>query len=184
MVQFTWGGHIGSKSQIWLWNKNPFVCLLVRKTPQQLEIIIPHHLSFIIHPSSFFNHPSSFFINPSFISQLLSFSACFYTFGFWSHTVICLFGLRFMKWGATMILSKFASIFRKIIFIVRNATRSQSPYFSPIYWQHIMRRNGCFLSFSSHQDHLVCCSNLFICFLQTLPFASVIKIISFQRNIS
>ena len=75
MVQFTWGGHIGSKSQIWLWNKNPFVCLLVRKTPQQLEIIIPHHLSFIIHPSSFFNHPSSFFINPSFILQLFNFLA-------------------------------------------------------------------------------------------------------------
>ena len=54
-----------------VWYKN----LLVRKTPQQLEIIIPHHLSFIIHPSSFFNHPSSFFINPSFILQLFNFLA-------------------------------------------------------------------------------------------------------------
>ena len=42
----------------------PSVC----KTPQQLEIINLHHSTI---------HPSSFFIHPSFISQLLSFSACF-----------------------------------------------------------------------------------------------------------
>ena len=56
-------------------------CLFVRpsvcKTPQQFEIIIPHHSTFILHHSSFIlHHPSSFFIHPSFISRLLSFSAC------------------------------------------------------------------------------------------------------------
>ena len=45
------------------------VCLFVIKTPQQLQIIILHHSSFILQPSSFFIHPS-------FISWLLSFSAC------------------------------------------------------------------------------------------------------------
>ena len=43
---------------------SPLVCLSVIKTPQQLEIIIYHHSSFILH-------------HPSFISRLLSFSACF-----------------------------------------------------------------------------------------------------------
>ena len=39
------------------------VCLSVCKTPEQPEIIILHHTSFIIHHSSFIlHHPSSFFI--------------------------------------------------------------------------------------------------------------------------
>ena len=42
------------------------VCLSVSNTPQQLELIILHHSSFIIHPS--------------FISRLLSFSSCFIYF--------------------------------------------------------------------------------------------------------
>ena len=43
------------------------------KTPQQLEIIILHHSSFIILHSSFI-----ILHHPSFISRLLSFSTCFY----------------------------------------------------------------------------------------------------------
>ena len=60
------------------------VRLSVCKTPQQLETIILHHSSFILHhPSSpfitLYHHSSSFIIiiHPSFISRLLSFSACF-----------------------------------------------------------------------------------------------------------
>ena len=65
-----------AKASLHFTNVRLSVCLLVwqlvTKTPQQLEIIILHHSSFILH------HPSSFFIHPSFISRLLSFSACLF----------------------------------------------------------------------------------------------------------
>ena len=51
----------------------PFVCSFVCKTPQQLEIIILHHSSFIIHPSSFILHHSSFILHSSFIILCSSF---------------------------------------------------------------------------------------------------------------
>ena len=61
--------HYGLWRLVWglyfLANVCLFVCLSISKTPQQLEIIILHHSSFILHPSSFFIHPSSFFIYSS-----------------------------------------------------------------------------------------------------------------------
>ena len=63
------GYHVSFQSRKRLYNRK---CLSVRpsvcKTPEQLQIIILHHSSFIFHLSSFFIHPSSFiFLHSSFI---------------------------------------------------------------------------------------------------------------------
>ena len=55
------------KSNSTFTNVRSLVCLLVIKTPQQLEIIILHHSSIILHYSSFILHHSTFILPSSFL---------------------------------------------------------------------------------------------------------------------
>ena len=72
-----------------------FVCPSVTKPLNSLK-----SSSFILHHSSFIIHHSSFFIHPSFISQLLSFSACFTTITISIiHYSICLLNPVIFLWN-------------------------------------------------------------------------------------
>ena len=78
MVQFTWRGHIGSKSQIWDKNIIARTIFSCKSNSTIANICLSIHPSVRQqNPSIAWNcHPSSFFIHPSFILRLLNFSAC------------------------------------------------------------------------------------------------------------